>query len=54
MGAGWGQGKGRVETHRVPYYWETEFFWCCQFYITQGLRGGKWVNLYRTEKIQPL
>ena len=41
------------ETRLVPYIWDTEYFVRCQFYILQGLRGGKWINLYQTEKMQP-
>ena len=29
------------ETRLVPYIWDTEYFVRCQFYILQGLRGGK-------------
>ena len=41
------------ETHLVHYIWDTEYLVRCQFYILQGLRGGKWRNLYQIEKILP-
>ena len=41
------------ETHLVPYNWDTEYLMHCQFYILQDLRGGKWINLYQTEKMKP-
>ena len=41
------------EIHLVPYIWDTEYLVHCQFYIFQGLRGGKLINLYQIEKMQP-
>ena len=40
-------------THLVPCIWDGEYLVRCQFYIFQVLRGGKWMNLYQIEKIQP-
>ena len=39
------EGEGWGETHFVPYIWDKEYLVHCQFYILQGLRGGKWINL---------
>ena len=45
-----GVGAG---THLVFYFWEAPFLVHFQLYILQGLRGGKWINLYQIEKMQP-
>ena len=39
------------DSRLVPYIWDTEDLVHCQFYISQGLRGVKWTNLYQIDKI---
>ena len=52
MGEGGGKGCWG-ETYLVSYFWETECLVRCQFYKLQGLRRGKWINLYQIENTQP-
>ena len=41
---------GWSETDLFSYIWHTEYLLHCQFYILQGLRVGKWINLHQLEK----